>query len=356
MILGYALRRSTGGCFHGGRQALTTLQQTMARRSQKQTFRSVVATIGAIAAVAAGMPHAAAADFPSKAIRFVAPDAGGSADTTARVIGQGLLQRLGQPVVVENRGGSGVIAGQIVATSQPDGYTLLFFGSTIWMLPMLHDKVPFDPVKDFVPVTLATRTPLMVVVNPTLPAKSIRELMDIAKARPGELNYGSAGIGGANHLAPELFKSMAKVEIMHIAYKGVGPALNDLISGRLQVMFPAVVSGMPHVKSGRLRALAVTTAEPTALAPGLPTVAASGLPGYEASYLLMVLAPAKTPPAAVKILSEAMAHTLNAPETKDKLFAIGIEAVGSTPQVLAATAKVEVAKWGKLIKEAGIHN
>jgi tripartite-type tricarboxylate transporter receptor subunit TctC len=169
------------------------------------------------------------------------------------------------------------------------------------------------------------------------------------------LNYGSAGIGGANHLAPELFKSMAHVDVVHIAYKGVGPALNDLISGRLQVMFPAIVSGMPHVKSGRLRALAVTTAEPTALGPGLPTVAAAGLPGYEASYLLMVLAPAKTPAAIIKQLSEGIAGSLNEPETKDKLFAIGIEAVGSTPQVLAQTAKIEVAKWGKLIKEARIH-
>lgn len=328
----------------------------MARRPYKRTLPCLVARTVAIAVAAISAQQAAAADFPQKAIRFIAPDAGGSADTAARVIGQGLVQRLGQPVVVENRGGSGVIAGQIVATSQADGYSLLFFGSTIWMLPMLQNNVPFDPVKDFAPVTLATRTPLMVVVHPALPAKSIKELIDVAKAKPGELNYGSAGIGGANHLAPELFKSMAHVDIMHIGYKGVGPALNDLISGRLQVMFPAVVSGMPHVKSGRLRAIAVTTAEPTAMAPGLPTVAASGLPGYEASYLLMVLAPAKTPASIIKILNEAMAHTLNAPETKDKLFSIGIEAVGSTPKVLAETAKVEVAKWGKLIKEAGIHN
>ncbi len=299
---------------------------------------------------------AAPGDFPSRPVRIFAPDAGGSGDTTARIIANGLTRALGQQIIVENRAGSGVIAGQAVATAKPDGYTVLLFGSTIWLLPFLQEHVPFDPVKDLASLTLASRTPLVLVVNPALPVKSVRELIALANTRPGDLSYGAAIIGGANHLAPELFKSMARVNIVHIAYKGVAPALTDLVSGRLQVMFPAASSGMPFVKAGRLRALAVTTAQESALAPGLPTVAAAGLPGYEASYISAAQVPAHTPPAVITRLNQEFVRVLNEPDVKEKLFGIGTESVGSSPEELTETMKREVAKWGKLIKEAGIRS
>src|SRR5690606_35974988 len=182
------------------------------------------------------------------------------------------------------------------------------------------------------------------------------ELIALAKARPGELNYGSAGIGGTNHLAPELFKAMAGVDIVNILYKGVAPALSDLLSGRLQLMFPAAASAMPHVRAGKLRGLAVSTAEPTALAPGLPTVAAAGVPGFEAAYLTAMQAPAKTPAPVVVRLNQELVHALNEPELKEKFFDMGSETVGSSPEALADTMKAEVAKWGKLIREAGIRS
>jgi len=285
---------------------------------------------------------AAPGDFPSRPVRIFAPDAGGSGDTTARIIANGLTRALGQQIIVENRAGSGVIAGQAVATAKPDGYTVLLFGSTIWLLPFLQEHVPFDPVKDLASLTLASRTPLVLVVNPALPVKSVRELIALANTRPGDLSYGAAIIGGAN--------------IVHIAYKGVAPALTDLVSGRLQVMFPAASSGMPFVKAGRLRALAVTTAQESALAPGLPTVAAAGLPGYEASYISAAQVPAHTPPAVITRLNQEFVRVLNEPDVKEKLFGIGTESVGSSPEELTETMKREVAKWGKLIKEAGIRS
>lgn len=300
-------------------------------------------------------PHGMTAErFPSRPLRIIAPEAGGNGDTTARLIAGGLTHALGQNVVVENRGGNAVIGGQALASSQADGYTILV-GSTLWMLPLIQKNVPFDPVRDFAPVTLATRAPMILVANPTLPVTSVNDLIEFAKARPGELSYGSAGVGSTNHLAPELFKLMARVNILHVPYKGVSLALNDLISGRLQVMFPAASSAMPHVKSGRLRALAVSTIVPSQLAPGLPTVAASGLPGFEAAFLSAVLTRAKTPPSIIKFLNREIVRVVTDRDVKDKFFGIGIEAVGSTPEQLAEIMKLEVARWGKVIREAGIH-
>ena len=319
----------------------------MARSSFTQLFIAL--------AVALSCP-VSAAEFPAKPIRIVTAEAGGTGDVVARLLAAGLSRTLGQQVLVENRGGNGVIPAQAVAQSAPDGHTLLLYGSTVWLLPMLVDNVPFDPARDFAPITLATRSPMIVVVNPSLPVKSVKELIALAKAKPGELNYGSAGIGGTNHLAPELFKAMAHVDIVNVLYKGVAPALNDLLSGRLQLMFPAAASAMPHVKSGRLRALAVSTAQPSALAPGLPTVAASGLPGYEAAFLTALHAPAKTPAPIIARLNQEIVRVLNEPDVKERLFGIGVEGVGSSPEALADTMKAEVTKWGRLIREAGIRS
>jgi len=315
--------------------------------------RLLVAPTFALALIPGTAP---AQTYPNKAIRVLAPAAGGAADTAARLIGQGLTRSLGQQVIIDNRGGNGVIPAQVVAQAPSDGYTLLFYGLTLWHLPYLQDNVPFNMDLDFSPITLATSTPLVVVVNPTLPVKSIKELIALAKARPGQLVYGSAAPGGANHLSVELFKSMANVKISHIPYKGVAPALIDLISGELQLMFPAVSSGMPHVKAGKLRALAITTAQPSELTPDLPTVASAGLPGYEATYMTAMLAPARTPSNVIQRLNQEILRALNAPEVKDKLLNLGTEVVGTSPAQLAEKAKIEAEKWGKVIKAAGVRS
>ena len=296
-----------------------------------------------------------AQNFPSKPIRFVTTSPGGSADIGARLVAQGLSGSVGQQVIVENRGGSSVIAAQIVAQAQPDGYTLLFFSDSIWILPFLQKNVGYDPVKDFAPVTSVGSAPTVLVVHPALPAKSVMELIALAKAKPGALNYSSGVAGGINHLAPEMFKAAAGVNITRIPFNnGAAAALNSVIAGEVQMMFPAVASGMPHVKTGRVRALAVTSAQPTELAPGIPTVAASGLPGFEATLILCVLAPAKTPAAVIAQLNREIGRIINGPEVKDRFFRAGIDIIASTPEQLAATMKTNMAKLGKVIKDAGI--
>ncbi len=293
-------------------------------------------------------------NYPLKPIRLVTAEVGGATDVAARLIAQGLASRFGQQVLVENRGGSAIIPAQIVAQAPADGHTLLFYSSTIWLLPFMQDNVPYDPVKDFSPVTLAVSMPTILVVHPSLPVKSVRELIALARAMPGKLNYGSSGSGGANHLSPELFKAMARVDIVRIAYKGAATALNELISGQLQLMFPAMASGLPHVKSGRLRALAVTTALPTALAPGLPTVAAAGLPGYESTLRLGLLAPAGTPPTLIKRLHQETVGVLNRGEVRERLFNAGAEVIGSSPEEFESTVKSEMPKWAAVIRNARI--
>ena len=286
----------------------------------------------------------------SKPIRIVTGASGGSSDFTARLIAQGLTENLRQQVIVDNRGN---IDGELVAKAPPDGYTLLIDGASIWIGPLVQ-KTPYDPVRDFVPVTLAVSAPNVIVVHPSLPVKSVRELIALAKAQPGKLNYSSGGIGAASHLAAELFKSMAGVVIVNINYKGTGPALNALIAGEVQLMFanPAIAS--PHIKSERVRALAVTSLQPSPLMPDLPTVAAAGLPGFESVVIQGMFAPAGTPAALVNRLSREIVKVLNRPDVKERHFNTGVETVGSTPEELAAKIKSEMAKWGKVIKDAGI--
>jgi tripartite-type tricarboxylate transporter receptor subunit TctC len=302
----------------------------------------------AIGALAPGA--ARAQDFPSKPIRFVTGAPGGSSDFTARLIAQGLTENLRQQVIVDNRGN---VDGELVAKAPPDGYTLVIDGASIWVGPLVQ-KAPYDPVRDFAPVTLAVSAPNVVIVQPSIPVKSIRELIALAKAQPGKLNYSSGGIGASSHLAAELFKSMAGVAIVNINYKGTGPALNALIANEVQVMFvnPAIAS--PHIKSERVRALAVASLEPSPLMPDLPTVAAAGLPGFESVVLQGMFAPAGTPAARVKLLSREIAKVLNRPDVKERHFNTGVETVASTPEELAARIKSEITKWGKVIREAGI--
>jgi tripartite-type tricarboxylate transporter receptor subunit TctC len=230
----------------------------------------------------------------------------------------------------------------------------LYNANILWLLPFMRDHVPWDPLRDFAPVTLAVSAPNLIVVHPSLPTRSIRELIALARARPGELNYASGNAGSSNDLGAELFKSMTGVKIVRIAYRGGGPALNDLIGGHLQLSFSTASAVTTHVKSGKLRALAVTSLQPSALLPDVPTVAASGLPGYEAVSTQGLLAPAGTPPAAINLLSQEIARLLARPEVKQRFLDAGAQTVGSTPEQFAATIKSEMLRWGKVIKDAGI--
>jgi tripartite-type tricarboxylate transporter receptor subunit TctC len=296
-----------------------------------------------------------AQEYPSKPIRIITGDAGGAVDFTARVIALGIASPIGQQVIVENRGGAGgAIAIGSVARAAPDGYTGLAYSSAVWIVPLLQDKVAWDPLTDFSPVTMADKSPGIVVVHPSLPARTVKELIALAKARPGALNYASVGSGSHPHLATELFNSMAGVHIVHVPYKGTAPGVNDLISGQVQMMIAVVSAAVPHVKSGRLRALAVTSLQPSALLPGLPTVAESGLPGYESIQMFGIYVPAKTPAGAVAKLNQEIVRTLHRTDTKEKLLAVGLEVVGDTPEQFAATIKADMAKMGKVIRDAKI--
>lgn len=300
---------------------------------------------------------AAGQAYPAKPVRILTCEAGGTCDLSARVLAQALTERLGQQVVVENRGAaSGLIAVQAVIKAPADGYTLLFHTSPIWLMPFLQDNVPFDPVRDLAPVSLAVRAPLVLVVHPSLPVKSAKELIGLAKKRPGELDYGSGATGAAPHLAAELFKSMAGVDIVRIAHRGTGTAVVDLVAGRIQLMFPVLATIAPHIKSGRVRALAVTTRQASPLAPGVPTISDTALPGYDMAGVFGLFAAAGTPAAIVSRLNQEVVASLGKTEARERLFAAGMEAVASSPDEFASRVKTEMATLGKVIREAGIRN
>jgi tripartite-type tricarboxylate transporter receptor subunit TctC len=291
--------------------------------------------------------------FPSKPIRIVTSDAGGGGDIVARAIAPAMSSALGQPVIVDNRAG-GTIAGDFVAKSIPDGHTLIYYGNTLWLLPLMRERVPYDTVRDFAPISLAVTLPNILVVHPSLPVKSVKELIALAQTRPGELNYASAAAGTSNHMAAELFKSMAGVKIERIVYKGIGAALNDLLGGHVQLLFATATAGAPHIQSGRLRALAISTTQPSPAYPELPTIASAGLPGYESALNSGALAPAKTPDAVIRRLHQEMVRALTSPDLKEKFANIGVEVVASTPEQFAAKMKSEIVSMGKVIKDAGI--
>jgi tripartite-type tricarboxylate transporter receptor subunit TctC len=300
-----------------------------------------------VAGVASGQ------NYPNKPVRIVTAEVGAAGDFVARMVAPGLSESWGQQVIVENRGGSGVIPIEMVAKAQPDGYTLLVFGSALWLLPFIQN-VSYNPLRDFSPITLAASTPLLVVVHPSLPVKSIQELITFARAKPGELNYASGIAGSATHLPAELFKAMAGVNIVRVAYKGGGPALNAILGGEVQVMFATSSGAAPHVNSGRLRALAVTSAQPSALFPDLPTVTASGLPGYDAASTMCIFAPARTPAALIDRLNREIVRILNRADVKERFIRGGSEVVAGLPEQLAATMKADMTRMGKVIKDAGI--
>jgi len=291
--------------------------------------------------------------YPHKPIRIVTAEPGGGLDIAARIIAQGMSANLGQPVVIDNRGGSVAIPTGLIAKAPADGYSILFNANGFWSLPFMQ-AVAYDIAQDFLPVTLAASSPTVLVVHPSVAAASVKELIALAKSKPGELNYGSAGGGSTNHLTGELFKAMAGVSMVHVAYKGSTPALNGLIGGQVQLMFPTVASADPQVKAGKLRALAVTSSQTSALAPALPTVAASGLPGFEAASVQGMWVPARTSSAIVSRLHEEVVRVINRPDVKERFFRAGLEVVASSPPEFSAWLKVEIARTSKLIKDAGI--
>ena len=294
-------------------------------------------------------------EYPSKPLRMVTSSPGGGPDFMVRLIGPALASGFGQQVITDNRGGAGgVIPGEMLARAAPDGYTLLVYGSTIWTAPLMRDKTPYDPVRDFAPITLAGQSPNMLIVHPSLPVRSVKELIVLGKARPGEVNFAAGGTGSSSHLAGELFKAMAGIDMVRISYRGTGPAVNAVVAGEVLVMFPSAGSATSHVKSGRLRGVAVTSARPSALAPGLPTVAAAGLPDYESGAFLGIWAPAKTPAALINRLNADIVRVLSQSVVKEKLLNAGIEVVGSSPEDFAAIIKSDITKMGRIIRDGGI--
>ena len=305
----------------------------------------------------AGTLPACAQEYPRKAIRLIVPFApGGGNDTVARAIAQSAGASLGQPVVVDNRAGAGGILGaELAAKSPADGYTLFLGGvGSHAVNPNLHAKLPYDPVKDFAPITLIASAPSVLVVNPSLPARTLAEFTALAKASPGRINYASNGNGSSAQLAAVLYESMAGVQMVHVPYKGLAPALVDLLAGEVQAMFSSVVAIVPNIKAGRLRALAVTGKRRAALLPEVPTLDESGVPGYEAGSWYGILAPAGTPQAVVAKLHEAIVRALAQPEVRERLVSEGAEVIGSTPEAFAAHITAELARMGKLIRDAGI--
>jgi tripartite-type tricarboxylate transporter receptor subunit TctC len=292
-----------------------------------------------------------AQSYPNKPIRVLANPPGGAPDFVARLVAPALSASLGQQVIVDNR--RAAVAIEAAAKAPPDGYTIVITGSALWLLPFLRANVPWNPMRDFSPITVATSAPTILVVHPALAVNSVKDLVELAKAKPGALNYGSTATGTLPHIAAELFKAMTDINVTRVAYKGAGQALIAIAGGEVQTAFATTSSAMPHVRAGRLRALAVTSATPSALVPGLPTVAAT-VPGYEAVSIIAVFAPARTPEAVVKRLNVELARILNTAEAKERFFNTGVETVGGSPAHLAATVKSEMARLGKVIRAAGI--
>lgn len=307
-------------------------------------------------AVLAAVGSAFAQAYPAKPVRVVVPfPPGGPADILARAIGQHLTERWSQQVVIDNRAGAGgTIGTDIAAKAAPDGYTLLMgFVGTHAINPSLYGKLPYDNVKSFEPVGLVATATIILVLHPSVPAKSVGEMISLAKSKPGELTFGSPGNGTPQHLAGELFNTMAGVKMGHIPFKGAVPAINDLLGGRISLIFSSAPPALPHVKTGKLRALAVTSAKRSPIAPDLPTISESGLPGYEVINWYGVLAPAGTQQAIVAKLNAEIVKILNISDVKERLSVVGIETLSSTPAQFSAFIKDETAKWAKVVKFSG---
>jgi len=303
-----------------------------------------------------GSGTALAQEYPAKSIRLVVPFApGGATDITGRTISVKMSAAIKQPIIVENRtGAGGVIGAAIVAKAPPDGYTVLIATpAEIAILPHMQ-KMPYDPLRDFAPVSLATASPLILVVHPSLPVKSVKELIALIRARPGQLSYGSAGTGGVHHLAGELLKVTYKLDMVHVPYKGVGAVIPELLGGHIPMTFSSMPPSMPYVRSGKLRALGVAATKRSSAAPEVPTMTEAGAPGFVATNWFAYFVPAGTPPAVISRLSTEINRTLKLEDVRAKLITLGLETLGTTPEELGTFVREESQKFGKLIKAAGV--
>ena len=309
-----------------------------------------------MALVATSAVFVQAQPYPAKPIRFVVPyPTGGPLDTVARLLGQKVAQSTKQPVIVDNKpGAGGNIGADAVAKALPDGYTILMGAvATHAINPTLYPSIPYDPIRDFAPETQVASTPNVLVVHPSIPASSVKEFIAYAKANPGKLNFGSGSTGSAGHLAGELFKTMAGIDMTHVPYKGAAPAMQDLIGGQIQLMFDNLASSLAQVRAGKVKALAATTSKRSALAPELPTIAESGLPGFDINTWFGIFVPAATPREIVERLHAEFTRALAAPDVRERMLNLGAEPVGSTPEEFAAYIRSEAAKYARVIKASG---
>lgn len=316
--------------------------------------QTALASLALAASIAAS--SLAAQPYPSRPVRMIVPQsAGGSTDVVARLIAQRMSDALGQPVVVDNRPGAGSLNGiEIVANAAPDGYTLLTVAASFTINPALHRKLPFDPVNGFTPISQLVTLPHVLVVHPSVPVDSVKSLIALAKAKPDALNYASSGIATSTHMAAELFLYLTKTRMVNVPFKGGAPAMVGMLSGQCQVNFATISTALPHIRSGKLRALAVSTAKRSAAAPEFPTIAEAGVPGYEHGSWVGTLATAKVPAPVIARLNEVAVKAAHAPDVKNMLLRDGLEATGTTPAEFAAIIRTEVAKWQKVVKAAGI--
>ena len=298
----------------------------------------------------------AADSYPSKPVHLILPfPPGGGTDILGRLIGEQLTVRLGQPVVQENRGGAGGNLGaEAVARAAPDGYTLLLAAPTLAISPTLYPKLAYDPLKDLAPIALVATVPNVMVTHPSVPARTLQEFIALAKRRPGELNFGSGGAGTSNHLGGELFNMVAGVKLVHVPYKGVNLAMQDVLAGNVQLVFIGIPAAAPHIRAGKLRALAVVAPQRSSALPDVPTAAEAGLPGFEVTTWYGVLAPAGTPRAIVERLNMELGRVMLAPELQPRLADMATEPRSGTPEAFAAYLREETAKWGKVIRDAGL--
>lgn len=320
-------------------------------------FRTNPPVLFALTACLIGASAAAHAQgYPSRPIRLIVPTApGGGTDISARLVAPKLSEVLGQQVIVENRaGGNTAIGNEYVAKSPPDGYTLLMGISSIAINPHTQSKAPYDAVKDFAPISQVVVVPLILVSHPSLPVRSVKELIAFARPRPGQLNYGTGSVGSNPHLAMELFLSMSGLRIIHVPYRGIGPAMIDLVAGHVHLMMANILSALPQMRNGRIRAYGVSSAKRSAVVPDVPTIAEAGVPGYEVVQWFGILAPAATPREIVLRLHSAAVRSLQDPVVKERFLADGGETIGNSPEEFAAIIRSDLAKWGKLVKQAGI--
>jgi tripartite-type tricarboxylate transporter receptor subunit TctC len=319
------------------------------------TYRGLARGLAGLALLALAGGQALAQNYPTGPIRIVVPfPAGGGVDGMARILTQKLTEPLGKQIVIDNRGGAnGMIGSEIVAKSPKDGYTLLINGANFVTTPSLFSKVTYDPIRDFDPVSLIALAPNVLVVHPSLPVKSVKELIAFAKARPGQVGFAGSGSGSTPHLAAELFKTMTGTDMLHVPYRGTGPAIAALLSGEVSIMFMPAIAASPYIQSGRLRPLAVTSAQRLSAMPALPTIAESGLKGYQSSQWYGLLAPAGTPAGVLNLLNSHVAKIMQHPEMKQRMTDSGGVAVGSTREAFAAFIKEEFTKWAKVIAKSG---